>query len=59
MTITLIVPVGRQGRTTRVRLPAEAARWLRDQLVRELGSPKTKRRPRIRRGRWLNERKGR
>jgi hypothetical protein len=50
--ITLIVPIGRQGRMAKVRLPIEAAIWLRDELAREIGPPKARRRPRLRRGRW-------
>jgi hypothetical protein len=51
--ITIIVPVGRAGRRAKVRLPAEAAAWLRDQLIDAVGAPRPRRRPRLRRGRWL------
>jgi hypothetical protein len=56
-TITLIVPYGR--RPLRIELPAEAARWLRDELIEAIGSQKLRRRPRIRRGLWQPPRRSR
>jgi hypothetical protein len=53
--ITLVVPIGRQGRAAKVRLPVEAAAWLRDQIIEAVGRPKPRRIPRIRRGRWQSK----
>jgi hypothetical protein len=47
----LIVPFGTKGRSIRVRLPREVARWLWRQLGDALGEPKPKppRQPRLHR----------
>jgi hypothetical protein len=57
--IILLVPVGRQGRAAKVRLPVEAAVWLRDQIIEAIGAPRPKRQPRLRRGRWQSQRRSR
>jgi hypothetical protein len=53
--IVMIVPVGTKGRSIRLRVPRDTARWLWRQLSEVLGEPRRKprRRPRLRRGRWI------
>jgi hypothetical protein len=55
--ITIRFPIGKTGRSSKVALPEPVAAWLRDELIAQLGHPKPRRTPRIRRGRWQSPRR--